>query len=141
LVSNWRRLYRARLGADQGRPDGRPPRTYDGGTTDVASHPEFADRKTKRMVDGVDTTIGSLLILRWRKSNLANAIQSRANRDQQYNGLFQIPTFEAKLLHLAKSKSKADWTHYRHLSRIKHSTYHANVKDANNQPFCSAELS
>jgi glycerophosphoryl diester phosphodiesterase len=25
-----------------------------GGTTDVASHPEFADRKTRRMVDGIE---------------------------------------------------------------------------------------
>lgn len=64
-----------------------------GATIDVVSHPEFADRKTKRMVDGVeyndwfasDFTLAEIKTLR--------TIQTRANRDQQYNGLYQIMAF------------------------------------------------
>jgi glycerophosphoryl diester phosphodiesterase len=52
-----------------------------GATTDVASRPEFADRKTRRMVDGVeyddwfatDFTLAEIKTLR--------AVQPRANRD------------------------------------------------------------
>lgn len=72
-------------------------------TTDVASRPEFASRKTKRMVDGVeeegwfatDFTLAELKTLR--------AIQPLAERDQSYNGKFQIPTLR-EVLDLAKTE-------------------------------------
>jgi len=76
-----------------------------GGTTDVASHPEFAGRKTKRMVDGVeyndwfasDFTLAEIKTLR--------AVQSRAGRDKKYDGRYQIPTLN-EVIALAKGKSK-----------------------------------
>ncbi|QPK63262.1 glycerophosphodiester phosphodiesterase [Methylomonas sp. LL1] len=100
-----------------------------GSTTDVASHPEFADRKTKRMVDGVeyddwfasDFTLAEIKTLR--------AVQSRADRDQQYNGLFRIPTLE-EVIALAKSKSHETGHSIGIYPEIKHSTYHATLKDA-----------
>jgi glycerophosphoryl diester phosphodiesterase len=102
-----------------------------GGTTDVASHPEFANRKTKRLVDGVeyndwfatDFTLAEIKTLR--------AVQPLARRDQQYNGLFQIPTLN-EVIALAKSKSKETGRAIGIYPEIKHSTYHANIKDANN---------
>lgn len=102
-----------------------------GGTTDVASHPEFAARKTRRFVDGVeyddwfasDFTLAEIKTLR--------AIQSNAKRDQQYNGLFEIPTL-AEVIALAKSKSRQTGRTIGIYPEIKHSTYHAMLKDANN---------
>ena len=63
-------------------------------TTDVASHPEFADRETTKMVDGVaetgffasDFTLAEIKTLR--------AVQPLAERPQQFNGRFEIPTLE-----------------------------------------------
>ena len=102
-----------------------------GGTTDIANHPEFADRKTKRMVDGVeyndwfasDFTLAEIKTLR--------AVQARTNRDQQYNGLYQIPTLN-EVIALAKSQSKATGRAIGIYPEIKHSTYHAELKNADN---------
>ena len=102
-----------------------------GATTDVASHPEYADRKTRRMVDGVeyddwfasDFTLAEIKTLR--------AVQTRADRDKQYDGLYQIPTLN-EVIALAKSKSQQTGRNIGIYPEIKHSTYHANVKDANN---------
>jgi glycerophosphoryl diester phosphodiesterase len=63
-------------------------------TTDVASRLEFANKKTTKMVDGVavdgffasDFTLAEIKQLR--------AVQSQAYRPQEYNGKYQIPTFE-----------------------------------------------
>lgn len=101
-----------------------------GATTDVASHPEFANRKTKRMVDGVeyddwftsDFTLAEIKTLR--------AVQSRAGRDKQYDGLFQIPTLE-EVIALAKSKSRETGRSIGIYPEIKHSTYHATLKKPN----------
>jgi glycerophosphoryl diester phosphodiesterase len=62
-------------------------------TTDVASRPEFADRKTTKIVDGVevkddwfasDFTLAEIKTLR--------AVMPQADRTQVYNGVFTIPT-------------------------------------------------
>lgn len=104
-----------------------------GGTTDIANHPEFADRKTRRMVDGVeyddwfasDFTLAEIKTLR--------AVQARAGRDKQYDGLYQIPTLD-EVIALAKSKSNETGRTVGIYPEIKHSTYHAEVKDTNGQP-------
>ena len=104
-----------------------------GATTDVAKHPEFAGRKTKRKVDGVeyndwfatDFTLSEIKTLR--------AVQSRADRDQHYNGLYQIPTLQ-EVIALAQRKSKETGRPIGIYPEIKHSTYHAEFKDADNRP-------
>ncbi len=76
-----------------------------GTTTDVANHPEFADRKVKRTVDCVeyddwfatDFTLAEIKTLR--------AVQARADRDQQYNGLYEIPTLDQAIA-LAKKRAR-----------------------------------
>ena len=110
-----------------------------GGTTDVASHPEFADRKKIRMVDGVeyndwfasDFTLAEIKTLR--------AIQPLARRDQQYNGQFEIPTLN-EVIALAKSKSKETGRAIGIYPEIKHSTFHARVKDSNNKLLFGANV-
>ena len=94
-------------------------------TTDVKDHPEFASRKTRRTVDGVeeqgwfvtDFTLAELKTLR--------AIQPFADRDQSYNGKFQIPTFE-EVLDLARSESARLGRSIGVYAETKHPTWHAN---------------
>ncbi|MCQ8103167.1 glycerophosphodiester phosphodiesterase [Methylomonas sp. SURF-2] len=108
-----------------------------GATTDVADHPEFADRKTRRMVDGVeyldwfasDFTLAEIKTLR--------AVQARAGRDSQYDGLFPIPTLE-EVIALAKSRSKETGRAIGIYPEIKHSTYHATLKKPSGRPLFGA---
>jgi glycerophosphoryl diester phosphodiesterase len=92
-------------------------------TTDVASHDEFASRKTTKVVDGVseegwfasDFTLAEIRGLR--------AVQPFADRPQQFNGRFRIPTLE-EVIKLAKRYS---WRTGRRIGiypETKHPTYH-----------------
>ncbi|MFI8618354.1 glycerophosphodiester phosphodiesterase [Acidovorax sp. NPDC077693] len=96
------------------------------GTTDVSTRAEFANRKTKKMVDGVqeegwfvsDFTLAEIKTLR--------AIQPLSDRDPSFNGKFQIPTLE-EVLDLAKNEgTKAGRTVGVYLE-TKHPTYHVNL--------------
>jgi glycerophosphoryl diester phosphodiesterase len=66
-------------------------------TTDVASHPEFADRKRTQYIDGVDVsgwftedfTLAELKTLRTRER-----IPELRPKNRRYDGRFEIPTFE-----------------------------------------------
>lgn len=103
-----------------------------GGTTDVASHPEFADRKTTRMVDGVETNDWFASDFTLKEIKTLRAIQTRG-RDKQYDGLYQIPTLD-EVIALAKSQSKKTGRNIGIYPEIKHSTYHANLKNSKGKP-------
>jgi glycerophosphoryl diester phosphodiesterase len=96
----------ARMGADYVEPD--LVATKDGvlvarhenditGTTDVADHPEFADRKTTKVIDGTsntgwfteDFTLAELKTLR-AKERLPTVRQ----RNTIYDGRYEVPTFQ-----------------------------------------------
>ncbi len=102
-----------------------------GNTTDVAKHPEFAGRKTKRMVDGMEYNNWFATDFTLKEIKTLHAIQARADRDQQYNGLYQIPTLD-EVIALAQHKSAQTGRTIGIYPEIKHSTYHAEFKDANN---------
>lgn len=102
-----------------------------GGTTDVASHPEFADRKTRRMVDGIEYNDWFATDFTLAEIKTLHAIQARANRDPQYNGLYQIPTLN-EVIALAKQKGIETGRTVGIYPEIKHSTFHAEVKDEGN---------
>jgi glycerophosphoryl diester phosphodiesterase len=95
-------------------------------TTDVASHPEFASRRRTAIVDGAeeegwfasDFTLAEIKTLR--------AIQPMAERPQQFNGRFQIPTLQ-EVIALAKRKSKEKGRTIGIYPEIKHSTYHKSI--------------
>lgn len=95
-------------------------------TTDVRDRPEFASRKTRRTVDGVeeegwfvtDFTLAELKTLR--------AIQPFADRDQSYNGKLQIPTFD-EVLDLARSEGARLGRSIGVYAETKHPTYHARL--------------
>lgn len=78
------------------------------GTTDVAERPEFADRRTTKVVDGTtltgwfteDFTLAELKTLRARER-----IPETRPGNTRYDGLYQIPTF-AEVVQLAKRQSR-----------------------------------
>ncbi len=71
-----------------------------GGTTDVASHPEFADRKTTKTIDGTqmtgwfteDFTLAELKTLR-----AVERLPDVRQHNTMYNGRYQIPTLQEYL--------------------------------------------
>ena len=71
-----------------------------GGTTDVASHPEFAARKTTKSIDGEsltgwfteDFTLAELKTLRARER-----LPQLRVANTRYDGVFEIPTFDEVL--------------------------------------------
>lgn len=91
-------------------------------TTDVSLRPEFADRYTTKIVDGVsesgwfasDFTLAEIKTLR--------AIQTRG-RDKAYDGQFEVPTFQ-EVIDLAKAKSLATGRTIGIYPETKHPTFH-----------------
>ncbi|MGW0736499.1 glycerophosphodiester phosphodiesterase [Streptomyces sp. NPDC002851] len=77
-------------------------------TTDVADHPEFADRKTTKTVDGEeltgwfteDFTLAELKTLRAKER-----IPGTRQRNTLYDGRWEVPTFE-EVLHWAHEEGK-----------------------------------
>lgn len=121
-----------RLGADYIEPD--LVATKDGrliarhepnitSTTDVSLHPEFADRKRTAVVDGVteegwfasDFTLKEIRTLR--------AVQPLAERPQQFNGRFRIPTLE-QVIKLARRYRARTGRTVGVYPETKHPTYH-----------------
>jgi glycerophosphoryl diester phosphodiesterase len=95
-------------------------------TTDVASHPEFASRKRIAVIDGAaevgffasDFTLAEIKRLR--------AVQDFADRSQQFNGRFEIPTLE-EIIALVKAKSQDKGRPIGIYPEVKHSTYHKSI--------------
>jgi glycerophosphoryl diester phosphodiesterase len=75
-----------------------------GGTTDVAAHPEFADRRTTKTIDGIevtgwfteDFTLAELRTLRARER-----LPDLRPTNTAFDGLYQVPTFQ-EVIDLAK---------------------------------------
>jgi glycerophosphoryl diester phosphodiesterase len=100
-------------------------------TTDVAQHPEFASRRTTKVVDGFaeqgwfasDFTLAEIKTLR--------AVQPLAERPQQFNGRFQIPTLE-EVIALAKRHRVGIYP------ETKHPTYHQDLGLPLEEPLVAA---
>nr|WP_309734208.1 glycerophosphodiester phosphodiesterase family protein [Chamaesiphon sp. OTE_75_metabat_556] len=95
-------------------------------TTNVKDHPEFASRKTTKMVDGVaeegffasDFTLAEIKTLR--------AIQPVADRPQTFNDLYEIPTLE-EIVNLVKQVETDTGKKIGIYPETKHPTYHDNL--------------
>lgn len=98
-------------------------------TTDVADKPQFADRKTTKMIDGQkmtgwfteDFTLAELKTLR-AKERLP--LLRKANT--AYDGQFEIPTFEEIIL-LAKTQEKESGRRIGIYPETKHPSYFASI--------------
>ncbi|MBA2594699.1 MAG: glycerophosphodiester phosphodiesterase [Pseudomonadota bacterium] len=95
-------------------------------TTDVADHPEFTARKTRKTIDGAaeegwfadDFTLAEIKTLR--------AVQRVPFRPQQFNGLFQVPTFR-EVIKLALDEGRRRGRPVGVYPETKHPSYHQSV--------------
>jgi glycerophosphoryl diester phosphodiesterase len=93
-------------------------------TTDVASRPEFASRRTTRNLDGVPTTAWFADDFTLAEIKTLRAVQPSARRDQSFNGLYEIPTLD-EIIALAQQRSAETGRTVGIYPEIKHSTFHA----------------
>lgn len=98
-----------------------------GGTTDVAGHPEFASRRTSKVVDGetmegwflTDFTLAELKTLRARER-----LPQVRPQNTRWDGAFEVPTF-AKYLDFVAAESATRGRLIGMVPELKHSTWHA----------------
>jgi glycerophosphoryl diester phosphodiesterase len=95
-------------------------------TTDVAQHPEFADRERTAVVDGVTETGWFVSDFTLAELRTLRAIQPLPERPQRFNGKFRIPTLE-EVIALAKRYSKRLHRTIGIYPETKHPTYHKSI--------------
>ncbi|NML10569.1 glycerophosphodiester phosphodiesterase [Sphingobium sp. AR-3-1] len=99
------------------------------GTTDVADHPEFADRKTTKTIDGVamvgwfteDFTLAELRTLRARER-----LPDVRSANRRFDDLYPIPTFE-EILKLVRAKEAEAGRRIGLYPETKHPSYFAGL--------------
>ncbi|HWD04705.1 MAG TPA: glycerophosphodiester phosphodiesterase [Amycolatopsis sp.] len=100
-----------------------------GGTTDVADHPEFASRKTTKVIDGTkmtgwfteDFTLAELKTLRAKER-----IPGNRPNNQLYDGRFEIPTYQ-EVVDLTRRLGKELHRTLGTYPEVKHSTYFRSI--------------
>jgi glycerophosphoryl diester phosphodiesterase len=125
----------ARLGADYIEPDLVSTKDHVlvarhepaiGATTDVAAHPEFADRRTTKVIDGVtfaddwfteDFTLAELKTLRAKER-----LPALRQRNTIYDRRYTIPTFQ-EVIDLRDELSRELHRKVGLVPELKHSTY------------------
>ncbi|MBA2445760.1 MAG: glycerophosphodiester phosphodiesterase [Nocardioidaceae bacterium] len=98
-------------------------------TTDVADHPEFADRHTTKTIDGVtitgwfteDFTLAELKTLR-----AVERLPTVRPANTRYNGLYQVPTFD-EVLALVRAESAKRGRTIGVYPETKHPTYFRSI--------------
>ncbi|MFJ4471280.1 glycerophosphodiester phosphodiesterase [Streptomyces sp. NPDC089424] len=96
-----------------------------GGTTDVADHREFADRRTTKMLDGVSTTgwfTEDFTLAELKTLRATERIPANRPHNTLYDGRWEIPTFEEVLRwqdEQARKRGKEVWIY----PELKHPTY------------------
>src|SRR3954471_9697044 len=137
----------ARMGADYIEPDLVSTKDHVlvvrhepaiGATTDVADHPEFAGRRTTKVIDGItfandwfteDFTLAELKTLR-AKERLPDVRQ----RNTIYNGRYTIPTFQ-EVIDVRNQLSRELGRQVGLVPELKHSTYFRSIGLPLEQPF------
>ena len=136
----------AKLGADYIEPD--LVATKDGrliarhepnitSTTDVASRPEFASRKRTMVVDGFEETGWFASDFTLAEIKTLRAVQPLAERPQQFNGRYRIPTLE-QVIALAMRLSRRFGRTIGIYPETKHPTYHQRLGLALERPLVDA---
>ncbi len=98
-------------------------------TTDVAT--KFpASRKSTRMLDGESTTAYFANDFTLAEIKTLGAVQARAGRPAQYNGLYKVPTLD-EVIALAKTEGTRVGRTVGIYPEIKHSTYMAGIFGVN----------
>ncbi|CAN5473932.1 glycerophosphodiester phosphodiesterase [soil metagenome] len=99
------------------------------GTTDVAGHPEFADRRTTKVIDGVKLTGWFTEDFTWDELNTLRAMERLPAIRQagaSFNGMGRILRLE-DLLSIIDSASERHGRRLVMVAEIKHATYFASI--------------
>lgn len=94
------------------------------GTTDIASHPEFASRRRTLLLDGVAVTDWFAADFTLAEIKTLRARQPMAWRDQSHNGLHDIATLQ-EVIDLARAESVARGRVIGIAPETKHPLWHA----------------
>jgi glycerophosphoryl diester phosphodiesterase len=97
-----------------------------GSTTDVASRPEFADRLTTKLLDGVEVTDYFASGFTLAEIKTLRAVMPQGYRTQIFNGVFQIPTLE-EIIDLVQQVEKDTGKKIGIYPETKHPTFHDNL--------------
>lgn len=92
-------------------------------TTNVGTLPQFANRRRTRIVDGVSETGWFATDFTWAEMQQIRAVQAFGERDQGFNGLYRIPSFD-EVIALAKRKSAEEGRTIGVYPETKHPTFH-----------------
>lgn len=95
-----------------------------GGTTDVADHPEFADRKTTKMLDGAPVTGWFAEDFTLAEIKTLRAKERLSFRDHTFDGAYDIPTLD-EIIALVKQTEKETGQKIGIYPETKHPTYFA----------------
>jgi glycerophosphoryl diester phosphodiesterase len=95
-------------------------------TTNVKDLPQFANRKRKAIVDGVEEEGFFASDFTWAEIQQIRAVQAAGERDQGFNGRFAIPRLE-QIIELAKRKSAEEGRTIGIYPETKHPTYHQRI--------------
>jgi glycerophosphoryl diester phosphodiesterase len=139
----------ARMGADYIEPD--LVITSDGvlvarhepeisGTTDVAQHPEFADRKTTKTIDGEPVTgwfVEDFTLAELKTLRAIERIPELRQENTIYNGRFEVPTFD-EVLELRERLSKELGREIGVYPETKHPSYFTSIGQPLGPPLVDA---
>ena len=92
-------------------------------TTDVKSRPEFASRRTTKELDGKSVTGFFASDFTLAEIKQLRAVQSNPARSKEFDGRFEIPTFE-EILNLAERESKQRGRTIGVYPETKHPSFH-----------------
>jgi glycerophosphoryl diester phosphodiesterase len=95
-------------------------------TTDIKTRPEFARYKRKVVVDGIEEEGFFVSDLTLAEIKTLRAVQPVGYRDQSFNGLFQIPTFD-EILQLVQRKTEEEGRTIGVYPETKHPSYHQKI--------------
>lgn len=96
-----------------------------GGTTDVADHPEFADRRTTKKLDGTPVTgwfVEDFTLAEIKTLRAKERLPELRDESAMYDGRYEVLTFE-ETLKLRRQLSKETGRRIGIIPEIKHSTY------------------
>ncbi|HEX7013633.1 MAG TPA: glycerophosphodiester phosphodiesterase [Steroidobacteraceae bacterium] len=92
-------------------------------TTDVSSRPEFAARRTTKVLDGATVTGFFASDFTLEEIKRLRAVQPNAARSKEHDGRFEIPTFE-EILALISKESRARGRAIGVYPETKHPSFH-----------------
>ncbi len=95
-------------------------------TTNVKDVADFASRKRKAVVDGVEEEGFFASDFTWAEIQQLRAVQAAGERDESFNGRFAIPSLD-QIIQLAKRKSAEEGRLIGIYPETKHPTYHQNL--------------